>query len=94
VYDDYGQLVTASFMDYLFPQATDMPDKFEIKHIVTPSPLNPLGMKGIGEAGAICVPACFMQALEDAFEGIDLDIKDSFMSPSKLYHSVQKAEGV
>lgn len=92
VYDDYGQLVTASFMDYLFPQATDMPAKFEIKHIVTPSPLNPLGMKGIGEAGAICVPACFMQALEDAFEGKDLDIKDSFMNPSKLYHYVQKAK--
>ena len=93
VYDDYGQLVTASFMDYLFPQATDMPDKFEIKHMVTPSPLNPLGIKGIGESGAICVPPCFMQAVEDAFEGIDLDITDSFMSPGKLYHYVQKAKG-
>ena len=81
VYDEYGQMVTASYMDYLFPQASDMPAKMEIKHSVTPSPLNPLGIKGIGEAGAICVPACFMQALEDALYENDLDIVESSLNP-------------
>lgn len=92
VYDEYGQLLTASFMDYLFPQASDMPAKFEIKHMVTPSPLNPLGIKGIGEAGAICVMPCFMQALEDALYENELSITQSFMSPSKLFHYVQSAK--
>lgn len=92
VYDEYGQMVTASYMDYLFPQASDMPAKMEIKHSVTPSPLNPLGVKGIGEAGAICVPACFMQALEDALYENDLDIVESSLNPSMLFHYVQKAK--
>jgi len=92
VYDEYGQMVTASFMDYLFPQASDMPNKFEVKHMVTPSPLNPLGIKGVGEAGAIGVPACFMQALEDALYENDLDITESSINPSKLFHYVQKAK--
>jgi CO/xanthine dehydrogenase Mo-binding subunit len=92
VYDEYGQMVTASYMDYLFPQASDMPAKMEIKHSVTPSPLNPLGIKGIGEAGAICVPPCFMQALEDALYENDLDIVESSLNPSMLYHYVQKAK--
>lgn len=92
VYDEYGQMVTASFMDYLFPQASDMPEKFEIKHMVTPSPLNPLGIKGVGEAGAIGVPACFMQALEDALYEHDLDIRESSINPSKLFHYVKMAK--
>ena len=47
-----AQLVTASFMDYAIPRARDLP-RFELDHTVTPSPLNPLGVKGIGEAGTI-----------------------------------------
>jgi hypothetical protein len=52
VYDDNGQLMNASFMDYLLPTATDVP-KVETDHSVTTSPWNPLGVKGVGEAGAI-----------------------------------------
>ncbi len=92
VYDDYGQLLSASFMDYLFPQASDMPDKFEINHMITPSPLNPLGIKGVGEAGAIATPACFMQALEDAINIKGMEIVESSISPSKLYHYMEKAK--
>ena len=91
-YDDYGQLLTASFMDYLFPQASDMPDKFEIHHIKTPSPLNPLGIKGVGEAGAIGPPACFMQALEDALDIDGMEILESSINPSKLYHYIKEAK--
>ncbi len=92
VYDDYGQLLTASFMDYLFPQATDMPDVFEVNHMHTPSPLNPLGIKGVGEAGAIGPPACFMQALEDAVNVEGMEINESSINPSKLYNFIQKAK--
>jgi len=92
VYDDYGQLLSASFMDYLFPQASDMPGKFEINHMHTPSPLNPLGIKGVGEAGAIAAPACFMQALEDAINIDGLEILESSINPSKLYHYMQNAK--
>ena len=68
VYDENGQLVTASFMDYLMPQATDMPAKIEMGHNHTKSPLNPLGIKGVGEAGALPPPPAFAQAFDDAFQ--------------------------
>lgn len=92
VYDEYGQLVTASFMDYLFPQASDMPDVFEVNHMRTASPLNPLGIKGVGEAGAIGPPACFMQALEDALNIEGMEVLESSISPTKLYHYIQNAK--
>lgn len=92
-YDETGQLLTASFMDYLFPQATDMPPKIEMGHIEIPSPLNPLGIKGVGEAGAIPTPAVFNQALEDALYDTGVEIMESNLSPSKVYSYVMKAKG-
>ncbi len=92
VYDEYGQMVTASFMDYLFPQASDMPENIKINHIITPTPINPIGIKGVGEAGAIAPPACFMQALEDAVHDVDFEILDSNLSPTQLYHYIQSAK--
>lgn len=92
-YDETGQLLTASFMDYLFPQATDMPAKIEMGHIENPSPLNPLGIKGVGEAGAIPTPAVFNQALEDALYDTGVELMESNLSPSKVYTYVQKAKG-
>ena len=50
-YDESGQLLNASFMDFLMPYVTEMPDGIDIDHLETPSPLNPLGIKGAGEAG-------------------------------------------
>ncbi|MHB0966263.1 MAG: molybdopterin cofactor-binding domain-containing protein [Bellilinea sp.] len=92
-YDETGQLLTASFMDYLFPQATDMPPKIEMGHTEIPSPLNPLGIKGVGEAGAIPTPAVFTQALEDALYDTGVEIMESNLSPSKVYSYVMKAKG-
>lgn len=92
-YDETGQLLTASFMDYLFPQATDMPPRIEMGHIEVPSPLNPLGIKGVGEAGAIPTPAVFNQALEDALYDTHVEIMESNLSPSKVFTYVQKARG-
>jgi carbon-monoxide dehydrogenase large subunit len=85
-YDEYGQLQNASLMDYLIPSATEMPPKMELGHVASPSPLNPLGLKGVGEAGAIPTPACFHQALEDALEN-KVEITTSPMSPSRLFEA-------
>jgi len=81
-YDDSGQLLNASFMDFLMPYVTEVPERIEIDHLETPSPLNPLGIKGAGEAGVIPSAAVFASAIEDA-EGIP--IRSMPISPSELF---------
>jgi carbon-monoxide dehydrogenase large subunit len=80
-YDASGQLLNASFMDFLMPYASEVPE-VEIDHLVTPSPLNPLGVKGAGEAGVIPGAAAIASAIEDA-EGIT--IRRMPISPSELF---------
>ena len=92
VYDDNGQLLNGSFMDYLLPTALDVPS-VEVGHLETPSPLNPLGIKGAGEAGAIPVGALFAQALEDALQVPGLEILEIPLSPSRLWELVQSGSG-
>ena len=65
VYDDNGQLLTGSYMDYTMPRAADLPF-YKVSHQVTPSPNNPLGVKGCGEAGAIGAPPAVINAITDA----------------------------
>jgi carbon-monoxide dehydrogenase large subunit len=84
IYDENGQLLNASLADYLIPTATEVP-AIEVGHEETPSPLNPLGSKGAGEAGTIPVPAAFAQALEDALSDYGLEILEMPMSPNKLF---------
>jgi len=81
-YDETGQLQNASFMDFLMPYVSEVPERIEIDHMVTPSPLNPLGIKGAGEAGVIPGAAVFAAAIEDA-EGIP--ITSMPISPSDLF---------
>jgi carbon-monoxide dehydrogenase large subunit len=81
-YDENGQLQNASFMDFLMPYVTEVPKRIEIDHLETPSPLNPLGLKGAGEAGVIPSAAVFAAAIEDA-EGFP--ITSMPISPSELY---------
>jgi carbon-monoxide dehydrogenase large subunit len=90
VYDENAQLLNGSFMDYLLPTAMDVP-RLIIDHEETPSPLNPLGVKGAGEAGAIPVGPLFAQALEDALDVDGLELLEIPLSPSKLWHHVQAA---
>ncbi len=92
VYDENGQLLTASFMDYLIPEATDMPPKIELGHVESPSPLNPLGMKGVGEAGTIPVPAAFVSAVENALAPFGIEITEAPLNPSRLFTLVQQAK--
>jgi len=89
VYDDEGQLLNASFMDYLLPTATDVPN-VETIHRETLSPLNPLGAKGVGEAGAIPTGALFAQAVEDALAGSGLEILEIPLSPTRLFELMER----
>ena len=90
IFDENGQLMNASFMDYLLPTALDVPT-VELAHIETPSPLNPLGVKGVGEAGAIPTGAAFAQAVEDALWGTGVEITEIPLSPSRLYQLIAQA---
>lgn len=91
-YDENGQLLNASFMDYLLPRATDMPPAIEIGHLETPSPLNPMGSKGVGEAGALPVPAAFAQAVEDALVDYNLEVLEMPLSPNRLFELLQNVK--
>jgi carbon-monoxide dehydrogenase large subunit len=90
VYDEQGQLMNASFMDYLLPTATDVPP-IETDHRETPSPFNPMGLKGVGEAGCIPTGAVFAQALEDAMSGTGLEICEIPLNPNRLFELIEKA---
>lgn len=87
VYDSEGQLLTGSFMDFLLPTSLDVPH-METGHETTPSPLNPLGVKGAGEAGAIPVGALFVQAVEDALNRPGLELNEIPLSPNRLWEIV------
>ena len=89
-FDTNGALLNASLMDYLLPTASDVPNILS-EHIETPSPLNPLGVKGAGEAGAIPVGALFAQALDSAFRDISLEVREIPLSPNRLFELVTEA---
>jgi len=91
IYDENGQLLNASLADYLIPTASEVP-RVEVGHEETKSPLNELGSKGAGEAGAIPVPALFVQALEDALADYAIEILETPMSPNKLFELLQAAK--
>ena len=91
IYDENGQLVNGSFIDYLLPTALDVPS-VTVAHQVTPSPLNPLGVKGAGEAGAIPVGALFAQAVENALAGSGLEVLEIPLSPNRLWELVGAAK--
>ncbi|HLG61887.1 MAG TPA: aerobic carbon-monoxide dehydrogenase large subunit [Ktedonosporobacter sp.] len=90
VYDEEGQPLSATFMDYLIPTAAEIP-AIAIDHIETPSPLNPLGVKGAGEAGVIPVPALFASAIDDALAPFHLRVCEMPLHPCLLYELLQKS---
>ncbi len=90
VYDDQGQLLNASLMDYLLPTATDVPP-IETDHRETPSPFNPVGLKGVGEAGCIPSGAAFAQAVEDAIGIPGFEILQIPLSPNLLFELITEA---
>jgi CO/xanthine dehydrogenase Mo-binding subunit len=91
-YDENGQLQNASFMDYLLPTSLDVPS-IETGHCETPSPGNPMGVKGAGEAGAIPVGPLFCQAVEDALALPGWEIHEIPLSPSRLWELTEAHSG-
>jgi CO/xanthine dehydrogenase Mo-binding subunit len=91
-FDDQGQLLNASLADYLLPTALEVP-RMELAHTTTASPLNPLGIKGAGEAGAIPVGPLFAQAIEDALQLKEkkVELLEIPLSPSRLFELTRTA---
>ena len=82
-YDANGQLLSGSLMDYALPGAIDIPD-IKIVHLHSPSPLNPLGVKGVGEGGAVAPPAAVANAVCDAMAALDLEINSTPVRPAEI----------
>jgi 2-furoyl-CoA dehydrogenase large subunit len=89
-YDDGGQLLTGSFMDYLVPTAREAP-AMEIAHVASPSPLTPLGSKGLGESSAMTVPAVVAGAVTDALRPLGIRITELPITPSRLWRLMRDA---
>src|SRR5437660_5801093 len=90
VYDEEVQLTNASFMDYLIPTAAEIPS-IVVDHVETPSPLNPLGVKGAGEAGVIPVPALFASAIDNALLPFGIRVREMPLHPCRLYELLQES---
>jgi aerobic carbon-monoxide dehydrogenase large subunit len=88
VYNDDGQLMTGSFLDYALPRAIDFP-RFELHATVTPTPVNPIGAKGVGEAGTLGSTPCIVNAAVDALSGFGITHVDMMLRPEKLWHIIQ-----
>jgi carbon-monoxide dehydrogenase large subunit len=91
-YDANGQLLSGSFMNYLLPGAMEVPNIKTI-HLDSPSPLNPLGIKGLGEGGAIAPPAAIANALADALLPFTAKVNEIPLSPSRVLELLSPAIG-
>ena len=90
IYDENGQPQTTNYGEYLLPLATEMP-RIEIVHMESPSPRNPIGVKGAGEGGTIPAAACVISAIEDALSPFNVRLKSHPLSPQDLVELVDKA---
>jgi CO/xanthine dehydrogenase Mo-binding subunit len=89
VYDSTGQLLSGSLMDFLLPTAAEIPE-IRVVHLETPSPLNPLGVKGVGEGGAIPVPALVAEAVDDALAPFGVRVREMPLSPPRILELIQE----
>lgn len=90
VYDEDGQLVTGSLMDYALPKADAFPS-FEIDRIETPSPHNPLGVKGVGEMGTVAATVTVANAVMDALAPLGIEHLDMPFTPEKIWRAMEQA---
>jgi carbon-monoxide dehydrogenase large subunit len=91
VYDEGGQLLTATLMDYAVPRA-DMLPRYELDRTVTTSPLNPIGVKGVGEAGTIGSTPCIVNAVIDAVAPFGIRHIDMPLYPEKVWRAIRDAK--
>jgi carbon-monoxide dehydrogenase large subunit len=92
VYDEEGNLVTGSMVDYLIPSAADLPD-FTTDRTETPSTTNPLGVKGVGEAGTIASPPAVINAVVDALRPLGVDDIVMPATPERVWRAIQTGDG-
>jgi carbon-monoxide dehydrogenase large subunit len=91
VYDAAGQPQCGSFLDYLPPTSVEVPP-IDVLHLDYPSPRNPLGLKGVGEGGAIAPPAAIANAVEDALRPLGVCVREMPLSPERVYRLIQAAQ--
>ncbi|MFQ5828762.1 MAG: xanthine dehydrogenase family protein molybdopterin-binding subunit [Candidatus Methylomirabilia bacterium] len=89
-YDEGGQLLTGTFMDYLVPTASEAPT-IDIAHVVSPSPFTTLGAKGLGEASSMTVPAVIANAVSDALSPLGVRISELPITPTRLWELLEAA---
>jgi aerobic carbon-monoxide dehydrogenase large subunit len=92
VYDENGQLLTGEFMDYAIPRAADIPD-YVLGSTETPSPSNPLGVKGVGEAGTIGATPAIANAVVDALSPLGIRHLDLPFTPERVWRAIQEKGG-
>ena len=92
IYSDEGQLLTGSMMDYTVPRASFFPN-LELDATETPSPVNPLGVKGVGEAGTIASTAAVSNAVIDALSPLGIRHLDMPYTPQKVWRAIQETKG-
>jgi carbon-monoxide dehydrogenase large subunit len=91
-YDEDGQLVTGTFVDYALPTAAELPP-IETDRTVTPSPVNSLGVKGVGEAGTIAASAAVTNAVTDALKPLGVSYINMPLSPMRIWEAINEAKG-
>jgi carbon-monoxide dehydrogenase large subunit len=91
-YDDQAQPITTTFAEYLLPTSTEIPN-LEIMYHESPSPLNPLGVKGVGEGGTVPVAAAIISAVENALSPFDLKIEQTPITPIDILEMLDRARG-
>ena len=91
VYDDSGQLLTTTFMDYPIPTSMEVP-RIEVANHETKSPFTPYGTKGVGESGPVGAPAVLMSAVEDALSSLGVKITELPLTPNKVWELIRDAK--
>jgi len=86
-----GQMLTASFMDYAMPRASDLPPHYEMEFVDVPAKTNPLGVKGVGEAGCVGAPPVVMNALLDALAPLKVKALDMPATPRRVWEAIRNA---
>jgi carbon-monoxide dehydrogenase large subunit len=91
VYDEQGQLLSGSFMDYLVPTFAEVP-AIDLIHLEYPSTRNPLGVKGVGEGGAVSPPAAIANAVEDALRPFNVCVRETPLSPERVRNLIKQGQ--
>jgi carbon-monoxide dehydrogenase large subunit len=90
-YDESGNCLGGSFMDYLIPSALEVPD-WETGYTITPSPHHPIGAKGIGESATVGSPAAVVNAVVDALAPFGVRHADMPLTPSRVWEAIHRAD--